>query len=969
MLYFNILLYKPFSAIVKFKYLSNSLQAKVWRAFLPWKMKLFSKFKKIARKRKIVILGIIIVFILLLALYRSDNIVIKKPKQLAAQLATYVYTKTNIDIANSMFRFIDEINIFRVKKNLLDGTLPIYNLELSSRVLGQLDNVSKISVSNGYLDSEINQWKPAKLNVDGREYNVQIKLHGDSKLHWSDNLKSYKIKPKKKEFIDNMRNFNLILFEDRLLQPKITRIVANDFGLMDIRDDIVVLKINGVVQGLYYLQERLDYTFLEKNRCSNCEIIIITDNWIEDHPYDNTFSRAGGIYTNEDTTPFDYEISNIDLPESELNKGKVLYSIYRLYESVNNDNLQNLMTYFDTDQLSSFMALRMVLGAPQLIVGNDFIMAYSATNSKFYPIARNDLIRELQLTNGGFEHGLATTHFSETKSFIPLFYLFAQDDQLTYLRNKKVYQYISNTNITAEIDELIDKYLPYALSYKANQHNTLYMSGRLKDSKKIIQHNMDLIKGTFEYSKAYINVVERSNRIILEIIPDSIAEIKFNSLKMRLAKGYSGKLTLVYSDGKNASSTNLIAIKDNTGLIDLMEFVKDLYFSAGLDKDLFPEKRVYRLEFIFEDADTVSIENLDISMRNDITGKDIMDDDIYVQIADGNDYYEIPAYFSFDRFKKEYPQFKWAYDDGNGELTLLEGSYMLDKDLIIPKTNGLNVDAGVSILIAGNKSVLSYSPVEIMGTKEKPVVVKALDDDEPFGIFGILGEGSKKAKSVINWLDLSGGNEKWINGVYFSGQLSIYHMDVDMDNTLVHGSNSDDGLNIKYSNVLINNSKFYGSSADQVDLDFVTGVIKNSEFKGTGKGIGGDNLDLSGSKVLVKNNKFSDSIDKGVSIGEETQALLYKNVILNNHIGAEVKDLSKVYFIENTFEQSKVALNASQKKQLFGGGFSYNYQNQYISNEKDFAKDAQSKIYNMNFSNGSYPLLISYIDDDVIYFP
>ena len=929
-------------------------------------MKVYSKLKKFVRRRKIAVLGIVIVFIIILALYLSDNAVIKKPKQLAAQLAAYVYTKTGIDIANSMFRFVDEINIFRVKKNLLDGTLPIYNLELSSRVLGRLDNVSKISVSNGYLDAEINQWEPAKLNIDGREYNVEIRLHGDSMLHWSESLKSYKIKSKKSEYIDNMRNFNLILFEDRLLQPKITRIAANDFGLMDIRDDIVVLKINGVIQGIYYLQERLDYVFLENNRCSNCEIIQISDNWVEDHPFlEGGGQKEGGLYTGGDT-PFDYELSNIDLLVSELNKGKVLYSVHKLYESIDNDDVQSLITYFDVDQLSSFMALKMVVGAPQLIVGNNFRMAYSATNSKFYPIARNDLLAKLQLINGGFEHGLAFG--LRSGRFAHLFYLLAQDDQLRYSRNKKVYQYISNTNITEEIDELIGKYLPYTLSYKTNKRSTLYMNNAIKDSKKIIQHNMDLIKGTFEYSKAYINVVERGNRIILEIIPDSIAEIKFNSLKMRLAKGYSGKLTLVYSDGKDASSTNSIAIKDNTGLIDLIEFVGDLYFSAGLDKDLFPEKRVYRLEFIFEDADKVSIENLDISMRNDITGKDITDGDIYVQIADGNDYYEVPAHFSFDKFKKEYPQFKWDYD-GNGQLTLLEGSYMLDKDLIIPKTNGLNVDAGVSILIAGNKSVLSYSPVEIMGTKEKPVVVKALDDDEPFGIFGILGEGSKKAKSVINWLDLSGGNEKWINGVYFSGQLSIYHMDVDMDNTLVHGSNSDDGLNIKYSNVLIDNSKFYGSSADQVDLDFVTGVIKNSEFKGTGKGMGGDNLDLSGSKVLVKNNKFSDSIDKGVSIGEETQALLYKNVISNNYMGAEVKDLSKAYFIENTFKQNDVALNASQKKQLFGGGFAYNYQNQYISNEKDFAKDEQSKISNMDFSNNSYSVLISYTDNDAVYFP
>jgi len=342
---------------------------------------------------------------------------------------------------------------------------------------------------------------------------------------------------------------------------------------------------------------------------------------------------------------------------------------------------------------------------------------------------------------------------------------------------------------------------------------------------------------------------------------------------------------------------------------------------------------------------------------------------LYLQIADGNDYYELPTYFSFDEFKEKYSQFKWTYDDKSRELTLLEGNYVLDKDLIIPKINGFNIDAGVRISIAENKSILSYSPVKILGTKEKLVVVEALDKNKPFGTFAVLGEDDDEVKSVINWLDLSGGSEKWINGLYFSGQLSVYHMNVDINNALIYGGHSDDGLNIKYSNVFINNSRFFDNSVDQVDLDFVTGVVKNSEFKGTGEGIGGDNLDLSGSKILVKNNKFSDSIDKGISVGEKTEILLYKNTILNNKNGVAVKDLSKAYLIQNIFKGNNIALNNYQKKQLFGGGFSYIYKNKYISNNDDFAKDEKSKIYKINITGNRFVTLINNIENDILIFP
>jgi hypothetical protein len=927
-------------------------------------MRVPSKIIKHLKKRKILIVGFILLLVLF-ALYKSDNVMIDKPKQLAES----VQKKTNLDfypmwskITNSLFRFEDDINIFRIKKNLLDGTLPIYNLELTSKVLGHLDNVSKISVSKDYLDSEINEWKPTKLNIDGKIYKAEIKIHGDNDVQWADSIKSYKIKLKKDEYTDNMRRFNLILFENRLLNAKTTRILASELGLMDIRDDIVVLKINGITQGIYYLQERLDYTFLENNQCSNCEIIKIRDNIFEDHP----FHKVGGVYLfSPHVTAFDYELSNVDLVDSELNKGKVLYAVNELFKDVNDNNVKKLINHFDIDQLSSFEALRMIIGHPKIISGDNLRMAYSATNSKFYPIAINEVIEELELINGGFEHHL--TLYGE--EFVRLFYLLIQDDQLRYSRNKKVYQFISANNVTSEIDKQIDKYLPYALSYKTNRHNTRYLNYEIKNSRKIIEHNMNLIKDNFEYSKAYINIIEKENSIILEIVPDSIAEIKFNSLKIKLTEDYSGKLIFIYDKGDDNPLISSIIIKDKTDVVDLMEFVENLYFSAGLDEDLFPEKRTYKLEFIFDDMDKVLIENLDIGMRNDITSKDISEDDIYVQIADANDYYETPTYFSFNEFKNEYPQFKWEYDDKNRKLTLLEGNYALNKDMIIPKINRFKIDAGVKISIAENKSILSYSPVKILGTKEKPIIVKVLEKDKPFGTFAILGEDNDEVKSVINWFDLSGGSEKWINGIYFSGQLSIYHMNVDIDNILIHKSQSDDGINIKYSNVFIDNSKFFNNAVDQVDLDFVTGIVKDSEFKGTNEGIGGDNLDLSGSKILVKNNKFSDSIDKGVSIGEKTEAILYKNIISDNNIGVAVKDLSKVYFIQNTFRNNDIAMNNFQKKQLFGGGFSYIYENKYISNERDFARDEKSKIYKINLTENRQISLINDIENDILSFP
>ena len=286
-----------------------------------------------------------------------------------------------------------------------------------------------------------------------------------------------------------------------------------------------------------------------------------------------------------------------------------------------------------------------------------------------------------------------------------------------------------------------------------------------------------------------------------------------------------------------------------------------------------------------------------------------------------------------------YDEFNWN-KQGN-TITLTKGNYILERNMIIPKNLILNIDPGVQILIDKDKSIISYSPINIIGTENEPIIIKNLDENNPFGTFGIIGD--KSQKSVINWLRLSGGNEKFINGIYFSGGLSIYYMHVDIDNTIISDNHADDGLNIKYSNILIDNSLFVNNFADQVDLDFAKGVVKNSQFKSEKENIG-DGIDFSGSDILIKNNTFEGLGDKGISIGERTKVILYKNKMINNNMGAAVKDSSYAFFIENLFENNEIAISHYKKKPIYeNGGSSYLHDNKYVSNVEKYKLDETSQ--------------------------
>lgn len=870
----------------------------------------------------------------------------------------------------ALFRFQDDINLFRFKKNLLDGELPIYDLKLSPNDLRHLNNLSKTAIRLGYLPNNKNSWRSSKIRINGEEYNVEVRMHGDSPPHWSKELKSYQVKTEKKGYINNMWRFNIILFEDRFFSARIQRFLSQYFGLEDVRDDFIVLRINGVTQGLYYLQEKFDSEFLEYNECPDCYAIKLSDNWVEDHPYNvppyQAADENGIFWANGHVTPFDYEIANLNIDETLPNsKAIVQFRINELYNSVKENN-PDVIEFFDMDQLSSFEAVRMLLGHVHIIAGDNLRMIYRQTNGKFYPIVNSENIYPLKLQRGGFEHYLNTFGTRQ----VELFYNLNRNNELRHLRNKKVYNFITNNTLIAYYSSLLEKYQPYATSYKTNRFDSRHLKFILKEDKNVLENNMKKIKENLEYSKAYFNVLQSSNKIKVELIPDSISQIKFDKFKIYTRRQYRGSIEFTFMDSSNNSVKHSIVIQNKTNMIDLLDLFEGKAFSAGLDESLYPAKRSYYFEIYFANANEVYADTFEIVMRNDVTGSKLDAEDIYLQIADGNNYYNILEQFSFDKFKKEYPAFNWVYDDTKNEITLVQGNYILDKNMIIPKTNGLILAGGVNIKIAAGQSVVSYSPVKVLGTKEYPVVIKALDKDKPFGTFAIIGEGKEKTSTVINWLDFSGGNESWVNGMYFSGQLAINYNNVLINNSKIHGSYSDDGINIKYANILIDNSAFYDNNMDQADLDFVEGVVKNSEFRGVDSGIGGgDGLDLSGSTVLIKNNRFLNSLDKGLSIGEETKALLFKNEVVNNNIGTAVKDSSEAYFLENSFKGNKIAVDSYQKKQLFGGSFSYLYNNAYSSNWKDLNKDDKSKAHELSLAKSQYLSLVEDIKNDLVVFP
>lgn len=289
----------------------------------------------------------------------------------------------------------------------------------------------------------------------------------------------------------------------------------------------------------------------------------------------------------------------------------------------------------------------------------------------------------------------------------------------------------------------------------------------------------------------------------------------------------------------------------------------------------------------------------------------------------------------------QHPQLNWNLN-GN-KLSLKKGNYILKRDLLIPKADEFNIEAGTIISIAKDKSIISHSSTNILGTNREQVVIQALDTKHPFGVFAIIGNNGKKVK--INYLKLSGGSEKNINNVKMTGALSIWHMDVEINNTEIYNNHADDGLNIRYGNAVIHNSRFHDNRADQVDLDSVIGVVKNSIFEDTQNHVYSEGLDVGDSKVLIKNNLFSNLKDKGINLGENSEAIIYDNLIIKNKKALFVKEQSKAYILDNQFQNNLLKIYSYDQTKI-NQGLNYICIQELINNKKQFSTDTEFQIIN-----------------------
>ena len=247
------------------------------------------------------------------------------------------------------------------------------------------------------------------------------------------------------------------------------------------------------------------------------------------------------------------------------------------------------------------------------------------------------------------------------------------------------------------------------------------------------------------------------------------------------------------------------------------------------------------------------------------------------------------------------------------EIKSLDNNYVLQNDLIIDENlylaagNNLSVQKGVKIFFKNDVTIFSEGSIFFNGTKEDPIIIYSDNNNGSL----ILSNNNFIFNNVII-KNLSYPKEK--DKILYGG-VNITNSNIEIIDTQIVSSNSEDAINLISSNINIRNLKVKDIQADAIDIDFGNLNFENISCEN----IDNDCLDVSGAKVLGSFIEGFNIKDKGLSFGENAEGEISNINFQNSKLGIAVKDGSNLEISKYEFKKNEYDLVVFNKKKEYDG--------------------------------------------------
>ena len=630
-----------------------------------------------------------------------------------------------IEVVLNEFDFVKVINQVELSDD------DYVDLILSGDDLSDLQNRLTKYIDEGFIRDEINEWRKAKIIVDGRPEKIKYKVHGTSvsPLHHGISLWarlraklglgersvaigygsfSLKIKHKKtSKYRGLMRRYNLITVNDDVeLSTIAINKIAADIGLIAPYGKMVIVRINKSPIGMYMMVENHGKEWFERNhRLTNYTIMKSNDDWDRKLP--------GHV---SDT---DLYIQNKEVDGASVNDGIALSALDILFTAINSNDLKTVKRLIDVDYMAKYMAMLTITNNSHPITGDNLRYVYDHSIGRFKLLFR---VEDTALKNindiSGFNASLFNTYPGDNIYTHKLFKLLVADPDFRYKRDRVLFGIIQNRDKMLEITANV-----------------------FKENEKILFSNKKPTRSSFIKMKKFI-------RVLTENINKAERYLKYN--KVYVTK-YGSELKIL-NDSYNPTILVKIKYKGQKGRDRVVE-KNQVVISPRLDMK----------QQIIHDIHRVNVQSgviNDVVFKNSITNKVIDSKHVYMNNA---------SLFTVSSNKKllnnlEESKINYAIDHANKSIVIKPGEYHLYTDIVMPYRYSVTLLAGVVFRLDEGVSFLIQGDFIAIGSEHKPIKIVGNSNSKHFGVFAIIGESDNFAnvKKIIIY------ERRFLVGVHWS---------------------------------------------------------------------------------------------------------------------------------------------------------------------------------------------------------
>jgi hypothetical protein len=892
-------------------------------------------------------------------------------KPLEVQASKLVSGNKYLALADGLF------NPFRNRQLLLNSGLPVYEIRISKGQYAIIEDAIAEAQERGWMSDDEQVWADGRFFYQGREYNVKVRVRGDLPTHWANPKKSWRIKFGNEQieyngetveepiYFQGKRQINLIVPNDReyILAPFVNQLMR-EAGVTAPQDGFAVLRINGVLQGLYYEVEHFDKPLFAAQERPETAVVSQSERALHFEQY----TKYGTPIAAD--AKFDLGMTRQQVEEGDELALRAMQVLLDFANDPSAANFRRARTLLDWEKYLSFRNITTLLNTNHVRFGsNNMRLYFDPSRGLFEPIPWNILIVRMPTEPGTIDYW--NSHGPDPFQVATL-----TDPELRLQRNKMLWEWVSEGG-----EEFIDKFDEYHERIRplawADVLSTPIQGFRMDEVRSDFVFNVRRVHRVLSFSSGnLVYRLEADNRASLELSAANFSGVRFQSVQITDPEVFQGDYTLYADANQNAEldpgDPVVLKTTASNGSIEL-ELNQDVLPGVVYDGDWFDgryweyfdtltgRERFFLVGRLAPEVRDPLLWNppvIQVAAANAVTGIEMQsayanqpelgpENFIGITAYDASDPFDIEAIgLSPDEFIEAHPQF--AVSQERPGAVELSGNVTVSGTIVVPESVLLILKPGTEITMMPAANLVSYGGLLAVGTPEKRIRIHGDGSGDPWGTFAMV---RPPEDVILNYVDFQDGGQAQVNAMLFTGGFAVHEGNLRIQNSTVTNMQSEDGFNLKNGEITMDNVLVAHNASDGVDLDFVTGEVRNSQFIDNA----GDGLDLSGNKITILNSRFEGNGDKGLSVGENSHTVVANVLFRGNQIGFSTKDLSHAQVAYATFTENVLAIEAIRKKPFFGGGSGQIINAVFAGNQVLLAEDY--------FSNGQVDILNSVADD------